>query len=295
MRALRNTWRHRDAVRVVGLHVGLRRLAGLTVPSETRFQFGENWRNYSQAIDEDDVAHSVDGLLALLPAESWSGRTVVDIGCGSGLHACAMIRLGVAELTATDFDSASVATTRQLLQDRTGASTDKVFVDDILASRLDGRKFDIVYSWGVLHHTGNMWGAIRNAADLVGESGHLAIAIYKKTPTCGFWGVEKRLFCRLSASIQNKLSWVFAGVLFLAHGAMGRKPTRDYRQRRGMRLWHDAKDWLGGFPYESAEPADIAAFVEAMGFETVKVLNDGRSPLWGLLGSGCAEYLFRRK
>jgi len=265
------------------------------VPSETRFQFGENWRDYSVSVDEDDVTYAVDGLVALLPAEAWSGRTVADIGCGSGLHACAMHRLGVAELTATDFDGASVATTRQLLKDQTGESSDRIIVDDILASRLGERKFDIVYSWGVLHHTGNMWGAIRNAASLVGESGHLAIAIYKKTPLCGFWAAEKRLFCRLPAVIQDGLSWIFAGLLFLAYSAVGRRPARDYGRQRGMRLWYDAKDWLGGFPYESAEPDNLAAFVEALGFETIKVINDGPPPLWGLLGSGCAEYLFRRR
>ena len=38
--------------------------------------------------------------------------------------------------------------------------------------------YDIVYSWGVLHHTGNMWKAFENVIGLTRENGLLYIAIY---------------------------------------------------------------------------------------------------------------------
>ena len=112
---------------------------------------------------------------------------------------------------------------------------------------------DIVYSWGVLQHTGDMWPAIEKAAALVGPRGYLALAIYRKTPLCGLWRWEKRRYSKsppaLCAAIR--LSYKMAYIAGLA--ATGRNPLtyiRRYRSNRGMDWHHDVNDWLGGYPYE---------------------------------------------
>ena len=68
---------------------------------------------------------------------------------------------------------------------------------------------------------------------------------------------------------------------------------RDYQRSRGMSWWHDCIDWLGGYPYKSASSEEVIGFLELRGFRLVAAFNTA-SPL-GLLGSGCAEYVFQRR
>tara|TARA_B100000674_G_C37068090_1_gene570335 strand:+ start:83 stop:307 length:225 start_codon:yes stop_codon:yes gene_type:complete len=61
---------------------------------------------------------------------------------------------------------------------------------------------------------------------------------------------------------------------------------------RGMNLYYDAIDWLGGYPYESASKDEILNMVG----DKFKLLNSySTSYKIGLLGTGCAEYVFQRK
>ena len=62
----------------------------------THFAFGRNWASYSTIIDDARVAQAEDGLAQLLGREGLAGKTFLDIGCGSGLHAVAAARLGAA-------------------------------------------------------------------------------------------------------------------------------------------------------------------------------------------------------
>ena len=60
---------------------------------------------------------------------------------------------------------------------------------------------------------------------------------------------------------------------------------RDYRALRGMAFWTDVRDWLGGWPYEPATPAEVTGFCEkTLGLRTVKVKG----------GEANVEYLFAR-
>ena len=100
---------------------------------DSHFSFGENWASYSQGIDEDKILSAVGALQRLIKPQQLNGARFIDIGSGSGLHSLAALRSGVANL---------------LTPDSLGA-------------------YDIVYSWGVLHHTGAMYEAMRRAAALV--------------------------------------------------------------------------------------------------------------------------------
>ena len=86
-------------------------------------------------------------------------------------------RLG-ATVTSFDYDPQSVACTRELRRRyfpddaawtvTEGSVLDRAFVDGL-------GTFDIVYSWGVLHHTGAMWDAIGLAAERVAPGGQFFI------------------------------------------------------------------------------------------------------------------------
>ncbi|MCA3275110.1 MAG: class I SAM-dependent methyltransferase [Methylobacterium sp.] len=129
---------------------------------------------------------------------------MLDIGCGSGLHSLAALRLGAARVHAIDLDRLSVETTRDLLGRY--AAGEAWTVEELSVFDMAGLpQYDIVYSWGVLHHTGAMRRAIGEAAARVAPGGLLCLALYRRTPFCGLWRIEKRLYCASPAPVQRLL------------------------------------------------------------------------------------------
>jgi 2-polyprenyl-6-hydroxyphenyl methylase/3-demethylubiquinone-9 3-methyltransferase len=259
--------------------------------TEVRFGFGENWSNYSRSIGEPELHNAIASLRRMLPDEfDPQGKSLIDIGCGSGLHSVAAARLGFSPIVCTDYDEKSVATT--IVSARRFGVEEKLQAlrDDILDSSIDGR-FDVVYSWGVLHHTGDMWRAVRAASRLVKSDGCFLIAIYLKTPFCGPWTAVKRFYCVAPRAVRTGMVYAFHAAKSarqIANGAL----FREYRTQRGMNRFYDSIDWLGGYPYESASPAEIESFLRD---EFMLQKSASTTAPIGLLGSGCAEYTFVRK
>lgn len=272
----------------------------MTQPSlealEAHFEFGENWRDYLVNVDDNAIREAERGLLRLLPAEAIAGSRFLDIGCGSGLHSLAALRLGASDLLAIDIDPNSVAATRELLSRY--APEAPVKLRELSVFDADPRElgqFDVVYSWGVLHHTGAMWKAVERASLLVRPGGLFAIALYQKRPTCGGWTVEKRFYAKASGPVRATFRGVYKAALYVALVATGRNPwkyVRNYKSARGMNFHNDVHDWLGGYPYESATPEEVNERVAAMGFTLVS--EHPLPPGVGLFGTGCAEYTFRK-
>jgi SAM-dependent methyltransferase len=263
---------------------------------ESHFAFGENWSDFAARLGEERIARAADSLARLLPAEELAGRSFLDIGSGSGLSSLAALRLGARSVLALDIDPASVETTRRVLA-RHGPGADwtarTANVLEIGPAELG--RFDVVHSWGVLHHTGDMWRAVERAAAFVGPGGLFALALYRKTPACGAWRVAKRLYSASPGWLQAPPRWLFSGALLAALALRGRDPlayVRDYRQRRGMSFRHDVHDWLGGYPYESAAPAEVLARAAKLGLAHRRSFLVAQSV--GLFGSGCDEYVFAR-
>ena len=161
----------------------------------------------------------------------------------------------------------------------------------------EGAPFDLVYIWGVLHHTGRLWAAMDRAADMVAPGGTLAVALYRKTPLCGFWRAEKAFYSRLPGWARPVLTAPYAAGLLAAQLFMGRNPLkyiRNYQSQRGMDVRHDVIDWLGGYPYESASPAEVAAWAARRGLTPVRADHTPPPRGRGILGTRCAEYVFTR-
>lgn len=262
----------------------------------SHFEFGENWKDYAKSIDHDRIASAVDGLKKLFP-DGLHGKSFTDIGCGSGVHSLAALSLGAAHVTAIDIDENSVETTRSLLSahakgDNWTANIVSIF--DIPADLIG--KFDVVYSWGVLHHTGDMWPAIENATSLVAPGGQFAIAIYAKTPMDPAWKIEKRIYANAPKLVQMMIRKTYTGALLAGLALKGRNvgaSVSEYKQHRGMNFHHDIHDWLGGYPYETASAEELQTRIEAMGFTEERSFRM-QIKLAGLLGSGCHEHVFRK-
>ncbi len=265
------------------------------------FRFGDNWKSFSRLLTDERIGSAVSSLRELLQQDI-SGKSFLDIGCGSGLSALAASKLGADPILATDLDPVSVETTKEVLSSKSpSAQFDVRTISVFDLDRETLGSFDIVYSWGVLHHTGSMWEAIDKACQFVSSGGIFVLAIYLKTPLCGFWRAEKKFYTGAPRLVQDVLAWSFLGVIELIgmagqlrRGQFGRsrKLAQEYMVTRGMDRMHDIRDWLGGYPYESASPAEIDEFLTKRGFrfERGQRLVAGN----GLTGSGCAEYIYRR-
>jgi SAM-dependent methyltransferase len=262
---------------------------------ETHFEFGENWKNYAKTIDQKRIDFAVEGMRKLFP-DGLAGKAFLDIGCGSGLHSLAALLLGAASVTAVDIDENSVSTTQELLTRYAPNSKWTAKVASVFeASPASLGQFDVVYSWGVLHHTGDMWRAIECAAHLVNHDGRFAIAIYSATKFDWFWIAEKRIYARAPRIIQLGIRWLFMAALLLRFTMLGRNPVsflRQYADARGMNFSHDTHDWLGGYPYETATATELHDRISRMGFTE---LRSFRLPTTrGLFGTGCHEFVFQK-
>ena len=261
----------------------------------TRFAFGANWQSFAAAIGSERIAEAEAGLRRLFPAGGIEGSRFLDIGCGSGLFSLAAVRLGAKKLLAVDLDPQSVETTRKTLSRYApGGNWD---VQNISVFNLNSEKqgvFDVVYSWGVLHHTGAMYQAITKASTMVAPGGMISLALYGKTPFCGMWRVEKRIYSKSPKWVQKVIEAFYIMLVRIRLALKGEslKQRREkYWKQRGMDTYHDMRDWLGGYPYESISPDEAMSFMRGLGFDQVRSFTE---PCIGLLGAGCDEYSFTR-
>lgn len=264
-----------------------------------RFAFGKNWARFLADLDEDRIDRAERSLRQMLDCEDLAGRRFLDIGSGSGLFSLAARRLG-ARVHSFDYDAESVACTERLRRRffpgdaqwtiERGSALDVDYLGSL-------GLFDVVYSWGVLHHTGQMWQALENAQIPVAASGKLFIAIYNDTGSqSARWTRIKRAYNRLPPFLRPPFALAVSApgeLKALARSIVSGRP-HEYvalwtgRDRdRGMSRWHDIVDWVGGYPYEAAKPDAIFSFYRARGFALEQLKIGG--------GLGCNEFVFVRR
>ena len=267
------------------------------VAAGERFEFGKNWAAFLSVLDEERIETAVASLREMLECETLAGKRFLDIGSGSGLFSLAARRLG-AEVVSFDFNTNSVACTRELKK-RYFASDANWRIEQ--GSALDADyvaslgKFDVVYSWGVLHHTGEMWRALENAVLPTRKGGKLFVALYNDTGSqASRWHWIKRTYCRLPRILRTPFAVAvslpeeakrFASALVRLKPMEYIHSWTRYKTGRGMNRWHDIIDWVGGFPYEYASVDAVFEFYKARGFTLTKVVSGG-------VGLGCNEFVF---
>jgi 2-polyprenyl-6-hydroxyphenyl methylase/3-demethylubiquinone-9 3-methyltransferase len=265
-------------------------------PAE-RFEFGENWRRFLRSLGEEQVAEAQRSLCEMLAVRELAGASFLDVGSGSGLSSLVARRLG-ARVHSFDDDPKSVACARAL-KDRffpgdpqwtieRGSVLDRVYLESL-------GTFDIVYAWGVLHHTGALEQAMDNVTLCVADGGRLFVAIYN----------HQRYWTRLNAALKRfynrsptPVRWLLAAGFIGLRAVKGfvedvprlRNPAaryRQYKRHRGMSWWYDSLDWLGGYPYEAATCQHVFDFYHQRGFQLEKLVECGNS--------GCNQFVFKRR
>jgi len=266
-------------------------------PDEKRFAFGENWTRFLSVVDEDRIAEAEKSLGSMLRVRDLQNRTFLDVGCGSGLFSLAARRLG-AQVRSFDRDPQSVACASEMKR-RFGANENggwSIGGGDVLDEPFMESLglWDVVYAWGVLHHTGAMWTALARVSSLVKPGGQLFISIYNDQGVWSRgWLLLKKLYVsstpgRWLATLLGTTYFVMAGLKSaLVRLRNPLAPYRNYRRKRGMSIWHDWIDWFGGHPFEVARPGDVVDFYVQRGFVLTALRTVG-----GSLGTN--EFVFRR-
>jgi 2-polyprenyl-6-hydroxyphenyl methylase/3-demethylubiquinone-9 3-methyltransferase len=265
-----------------------------------RFAFGRNWQAFLSVVNEESVRSAETSLRTLLGVEHLAGKRFVDIGSGSGLSSLAARHLG-ATVHSFDYDPQSVACTATLRQ--------RYFPDDPLwtveqGSALDTvylstlGQADVVYSWGVLHHTGAMWQAVENLFPLVAPGGTLALALYNHQGLATkVWTAVKKAYVSSPAMFKPLIAalvcahfegWHMVDRLLHLKNPLPCEDWRQYRSQRGMSRWYDYVDWAGGYPFETVTPDQVFDCVHPRGYELIYLRTQGA-------GLGCNEFTFRQK
>lgn len=267
----------------------------LEIKKGERFEFGKNWMSFLNTLNDQRIAIAKQSLVEMLGYKDLKGKTFLDVGCWSGLFSLAAMKLGADEVYSFDFDLNSVKCAR-VLKDRyfpngkwtirEGSILDEQYVRSL-------GKFDVVYSWGVLHHTGNMNKAFDNIDLAVQQKGDLVIAIYndeghisdrwrkvKKIYNSGFMGKSLIVSTYIPYFV---LRHFFSDIRRLKNPF---KRYRDYKAERGMSRLYDWFDWLGGLPYEVATPEYVFEFYKKKNYALAKLKTNIRS--------GCNEFVFQK-
>jgi 2-polyprenyl-6-hydroxyphenyl methylase/3-demethylubiquinone-9 3-methyltransferase len=262
-----------------------------------RFAFGKNWKKYIEKhFSQERVDISKQHILTFLGMQSLEGKIFLDVGCGSGLHSFAALQAGAKRIVSFDYDIDSVEATRILHRHAgspahwtilQGSVLDLTFMESLELA-------DIVYSWGVLHHTGDQWTAIRNAASRIGPRGLFYIALYTSDayvdPPAEFWLDVKQRYIRSGWVGQRRLELWYIWRFQLNRSLRNVRPLLStilaYKKGRGMSFYTDIKDWLGGWPMEFSSIADVKKFADQeLGLELRNIKA----------GEANTEYLFGRR
>ncbi len=262
-----------------------------------RYEFGKNWQSFNISfLSQERINIVKESILSFLHLDGLDEKIFLDIGCGSGIQSLAAYNAGAKRIFSFDYDAKSVEATKSLWKKSgrpknwtvcQGSVLDEKFMNSI-------GKFDIVYSWGVLHHTGDLWNALKNSQLPLKSDGVLYVSLYAKEayqdPPQEYWLKLKKRYNKAGFLEKKQIEITYIYEILMNSKIRNIykliKMMITYKKNRGMALWIDIKDWLGGWPMEFSSASEVYTYS----------LNKLDLCLINLkMGNGCTEYLFKKK
>jgi SAM-dependent methyltransferase len=139
-------------------------------------RFGYAWAQYTAILPEGRV--HLQRWLGSTTLESFAGKSVLDVGCGSGRNPYWYLDAGASTLLAIDYDDKSLGVARENLSAFEHATVERCSVYD-LDPDIHGR-FDRVTCIGVLHHLAEPEQALAAMWRCVAPGGSLLLWCYAR-------------------------------------------------------------------------------------------------------------------
>jgi len=263
---------------------------------KNNFSFGNNWKDFLKRISPQQIDNSQTSLLELIAPFKIKGKSFIDVGCGSGLFSLAAHNLNASKVTSLDIDNDSIHCCESLRKVNYKKREWKIIKGSILNTSLIKKlgKYDIVFSWGVLHHTGDMYKAFGNIKYLCKIDTIFILAIYNKLEDLNSllsgssknWLKIKSIYSRSNNIIKKIIEFLYYAWFFIGYIITNRNPfsyIKEYKQR-GMNFVTDIKDWLGGYPYEFATSDELINYFSKQGFCVKKIISSNNL--------GCHQIVF---
>lgn len=243
------------------------------------------------------ISESKKKICQFLGKDNCEQKIALDLGAGSGICSLAMLQSGIEQVISVDLDLTCIELIKKL-RDKSGFDENRwkilpgSLIDDEFMSTLP--QGNLVYSWGVLHHTGDMWKAFDLACNKIAPGGFAYFAIYNETGRrfsgSRLWRRIKFIYNRSPFIVRFGMEILYAARAIAGDIITGHNPyifIKNYHKKRGMRWWVDIRDWLGGYPYEFAKVDAVFNRGKNHGL----ILENLRTPG----GLACNEFLFRRR